>query len=226
MVGIYKVVNNITGGMYIGESTNIERRISEHKNKPFSSKRQDDLDKKLYQAIRKYGIENFSFEVIEECSKEQLKDKEIYWIRHYNTYDNPEHYNNTPGGDLPCDSIKHVGEKHGMSKLTQKDVEFCRECYASGLRSRDIYEKHFKNRINWGGFERMWHGQTWKEVKPEVFKTNPHRASYGEKDKDIITKRYNESGLSLRGFSKSEECYVGYATLHNMINNPSFYDGK
>lgn len=73
----------------------------------------------------------------------------------------------------------------------------------------------------------MWHGKSWKHVMPEVFLNNPHRGSYGEKDRDEITKRFKESGLSsLRDFCSSEECYVGYGTLYNMIHNPSFYDGK
>lgn len=38
---------------------------------------------KLYNAMRKHGIENFSFEVIEECSSLELNEREIYWIEYY-----------------------------------------------------------------------------------------------------------------------------------------------
>lgn len=39
-----------------------------------------EYEKTLYRAFRKYGIENFSFEILEECKEEELRDKEIYWI--------------------------------------------------------------------------------------------------------------------------------------------------
>lgn len=72
----------------------------------------------------------------------------------------------------------------------------------------------------------MWHGQTWKHIMPEAFEANPHRAKYGEADRDIIIKLFKESGLSLKAFSQSSECYVGYGTLWKMINKPEFYNGK
>lgn len=72
----------------------------------------------------------------------------------------------------------------------------------------------------------MWHGTTWKHIMPEVFENNPHRAKYTEIDRDIITALFQESGLSLKKFSETEECYVGYGTLWKMINTPEFYTGK
>lgn len=113
-----------------------------------------------------------------------------------------------------------------MALLSESDVIFCRECYQKGLRSRDIYNQYFLNKISYSGFLRMWHGKTWKHIKPEVFEINPHKGTYSKQDRDLITELYKESGLSLNKFSKTPECYVGYGTLWKMINNPSFYDGK
>ena len=52
-----------------------------------------DKTNKVYQyplsrAFRKYGINNFSFEIVEECSKEELNKKEKYWINYYNSFFN------------------------------------------------------------------------------------------------------------------------------------------
>ena len=58
---IYKATNKINGKSYIGQSNNIERRFSEHKTK---------IDIPIEIAIRKYGIDAFNFEIIEECSLE------------------------------------------------------------------------------------------------------------------------------------------------------------
>jgi hypothetical protein len=48
--------------------------------------------------MRKYGIENFSFTIIEECSIEDLDNKEKYWIAYYNSTDKNKGYNRTEGG--------------------------------------------------------------------------------------------------------------------------------
>lgn len=90
MVGIYKITNQINGKVYIGQSIDIKRRWYDHKR--FSSY----LETALYYAIRKYGIENFKFEIIEECSVQELDEKEIYWIKKYDTFKNG--YNETEGG--------------------------------------------------------------------------------------------------------------------------------
>lgn len=93
MTGIYKITNKINGKCYIGQSTLIKKRWSNHKNtscNPTSTA----YEYPLYRAFRKYGIENFSFEVLEECNNSELNEKERYWIKYYN----PE-YNQTIGGD-------------------------------------------------------------------------------------------------------------------------------
>ena len=87
--GIYKITNLINGHSYIGESINIERRWKEHKSIPYKAS--------IYDAFQKYGIENFSFEIIEECSIEEFFEREKYWISFYDTYKNG--YNMTKGGE-------------------------------------------------------------------------------------------------------------------------------
>ena len=81
MIGIYKIENLINHKKYIGQSVNIRKRWEYHRYIYTKI-----IDSKLYMAMRKYGIENFSFEVLEECSIEQLLEREMYWIKYYNTY--------------------------------------------------------------------------------------------------------------------------------------------
>ena len=107
MIGIYKITNKINGHAYIGQSTNIYRRWKRHQNYEI-----EDAHYPLYKAFQKYGLENFNFEVIEECSVEQLNEKEIYWISFYDTFKNG--YNQTAGGQGP----RCMG-----NKLTIYDVE-------------------------------------------------------------------------------------------------------
>lgn len=73
MIGIYKITNKINGKFYIGQSVDIKRRFMEHKT-PHGRMTSIKL------AIKKYGKENFLFEVIEECGVEELDAREVYWI--------------------------------------------------------------------------------------------------------------------------------------------------
>lgn len=101
MIGIYKITNKINNKIYIGQSIDIERRWRAHKTEPFNIN-SDNYNTVFYKAIRKYGIDNFTFEVIEECSKDKLNEREEYWINYYNSYVNAEEsngYNMTLGGD-------------------------------------------------------------------------------------------------------------------------------
>lgn len=94
--GIYKIENKLTNEKYIGQSIHIQQRFKEHlkgNKNPLS-----DID----QSIQDLGSENFIFDIIEECTPEELNEKEIYWIAFYNTYLGLG-YNNTPGGnDTSC----------------------------------------------------------------------------------------------------------------------------
>lgn len=96
--GIYKITNKINGHAYIGQSVNITRRWTDHKN------RYKDLnyDSTLYKAFRKYGLENFSFEILEECEPELLDEREIYYVALYDTFN--DGYNETLGGNNSCSS--------------------------------------------------------------------------------------------------------------------------
>lgn len=90
---IYKITNLINNKSYIGKTTfTIEKRFKEHKE---NTNRY--LNRPLYRAFRKYGVDNFSIEVVEEVDISELSNREIYWIEHYHTYSNG--YNATFGGE-------------------------------------------------------------------------------------------------------------------------------
>lgn len=93
---IYKIQNLINDSIYIGQTVKTaEKRFQQHRNnydKPYFSQLT------LYKAFKKYGLENFSFEVIEEIENEKLDEREKYWIDYYDSYKNG--YNMTLGGRL------------------------------------------------------------------------------------------------------------------------------
>lgn len=107
MTGIYKFENLINGHKYIGQAKDITRRYKNHltrANNDFASN--TEYNSPLHRAIRKYGIENFSFSIVEECTEENLNEREIYWIEHYKSYDKTKGYNITSGGNNNGYNIK------------------------------------------------------------------------------------------------------------------------
>ena len=95
MAYIYKISNTINSKVYIGKTlSTIEKRWKEHCR---SYTRNTCENRPLYRAFNKHGVENFSIEQIEECSENILSEREIYWIKYYNSYE--EGYNATLGGD-------------------------------------------------------------------------------------------------------------------------------
>jgi group I intron endonuclease len=76
MVGIYKILNP-KNKVYIGQSTDIRNREKMYKRLACKSQN------KLYNSLLKYGWEQHTFEIIEECSREQLDEREIYWGNYY-----------------------------------------------------------------------------------------------------------------------------------------------
>lgn len=74
MIGIYKITNPLNES-YIGQSKDISKRFYTHKNNCTNIKLQESIDI--------YGIENHSFEVLEECSIDKLIERERFFIKEY-----------------------------------------------------------------------------------------------------------------------------------------------
>lgn len=96
MIGIYRIINLVNGKSYIGQSTNIKRRWNNHRSACFNTK-DHAYDYPIYKAMRKYGLNNFKFEVLEECKIEDLDSKEREWINYFDTLNSG--YNQSIGGN-------------------------------------------------------------------------------------------------------------------------------
>lgn len=78
--GIYRITNLLDNKIYIGQAVNIGERFKQHVKCGLGI---DAPVNKLYTAMQKDGVENFSFEIIEECKQKDLNNKEKYWIEFY-----------------------------------------------------------------------------------------------------------------------------------------------
>lgn len=82
--GIYKITDQITKEAYIGQSVSIQTRWKDHIKSGIGAVKTS-ASNQLYAAIKRDGIENFTFELLEACSREELNDKEKYFIGLYQT---------------------------------------------------------------------------------------------------------------------------------------------
>lgn len=91
--GIYKITNQETGECYIGQAKNIRERWNQHTKAGLGI--DTPRGNKLYKAMQEYGLEYFSFELLEECTADKLNEKERYFIELYSA--DSLGYNSTKG---------------------------------------------------------------------------------------------------------------------------------
>lgn len=145
--GIYKFENKINHHCYIGQSINIEQRYKDHLSRAKNNSKQE-KSSLLHKAIQKYGIKNFSFEILEECSKEKLNEREKYWIKKYNSHQ--DGYNQTDGGEQLADICYKINEE--LSLIIKQEL----------LNNKLTYDElHQKYNISTGRISEINTGKIW-----------------------------------------------------------------
>lgn len=121
MIGIYKIISP-SGRIYIGSSCNIQRRFRQYKNGNVKTQTA------LWNSFKKYGVDNHIFEVVEECTKNNLLKRETYYGIFYNVL----------SGGLNC-KLPKSGEKFiSVSSKTRK-----KQSKAMKGRNVGIPNKHY-----------------------------------------------------------------------------------
>lgn len=151
---IYMVKNKINGKVYIGQTTkSLDKRISGH----LKESKNDKNDRPFLNAIKKYGIDNFEWEVIDEAlSIDELDEKEIYWISEHNSL-TPNGYNVLGGGQknriISEDLSKRISDGLKKSEKWQKTLN--NENYQEKIKSKFIgynkgkkFTEEHKNKIS------------------------------------------------------------------------------
>lgn len=186
---IYKVTNKINNKLYIGQTTKeLDVRITQHYNKMKIEK--DNCY--FYNAIRKYGKENFIWEIVCECNtRKELNEKEIYYIKEYNTFWKNNGYNLTLGG-FGMNGYKQTEEtkeKNRQSKLGKKHTEETKQTMStkklghfvseeqkikqsismSGRKLSDLHKKNISDNNGYGMLGKN-HTKKWCEKNIELHK--------------------------------------------------------
>lgn len=97
--------------VYVGRTNNLERRRREHEVYEPTEVNRPHYNYPLSRGIRKYGKDAYKCEIIEEVfTYEESLKQEKYWIKYYNTFNDPSKYNYTPGGELSFITAKFEDE--------------------------------------------------------------------------------------------------------------------
>lgn len=130
MVGyIYIIKCLINNKVYIGQTRQpIHERWNQHTRRAGS---RNEKRMPIKQAIRKYGVENFTIELLEECDAKSLNERESFYIRKYDACNDAKGYNNTIGGS------SH-GKPLMLDKATRDEIV---NYYCSGVSLREVARK-------------------------------------------------------------------------------------
>lgn len=115
-INVYKITNNINGKVYIGQTKrDIRQRFLRH----MCDGENEKLSTHFANAVKKYGRENFSYELLETVDDQRTADeREMYWIKYYNSCDVLYGYNMSHGG-FRCGGNTYAGIKD-MAPIKQK----------------------------------------------------------------------------------------------------------
>ena len=136
---IYMVENKINGKKYIGQTTNLKNRWSEHKRK---LRKETHTNSHLQNSYNKYGKESFKFYILEEVKKEKIDEREIYWIDFYNTFKG-EGYNLKSGGKANCDFSEEAIQKIREASKGRKHTEETKENIYDKIKKDPNFRKNY-----------------------------------------------------------------------------------
>ena len=201
---IYKVTNLINKKIYIGQTIDIVQRKRNHKSDSYNINSQG-YNYALHKAIRKYGWNNFYWEILEEISNDDpsiMNEREIYYITLYKSY--KKGYNETFGGGGHKRDKKTFKECCKDSKnFSEEEIRDIQQMIIDGYQNHEILKKYSKlsrsllNNINVGyNFYRedlqyplaQYHSSRDKETQDKIIQELKDGIPYS-----LISEKYNIS---------------------------------
>lgn len=185
---IYKIQNKINNKIYIGQTIRtLDERIKEYKRSKKSC---------VGKAIRKYGIDNFKIEIIDNANSiEELNEKEIYYIKKYNSMD--EGYNLCEGGNN-TKGYNHTQE--AKIKMSKNHGKYYKE-------KNSFYGKHHTEETRKKMSEK-WHEDE-EKYKKRVEHLNKVRYDCSRKVRCITTnEEFNSIKEACKKYNISDVSYI------------------
>jgi group I intron endonuclease len=140
MIGVYMIRNKINDMIYIGSSTDVDYRWKNHL-KMFKYNRHS--NKYLQEDWNEYGKENFEHITLEECLKENLIEKEMYYTNFYKSNIREYGYNIFCGYECGSEiKLKFSGSNNPASKISIKQSKEILEKSNKGIKIEDLIKEY------------------------------------------------------------------------------------
>ena len=186
----------------MGKSKNPVARFAKHIKIAETYLESDNHFQAIHGSIKKYGKENFSFDIIEVCDEANVNEKEIYWISLFKTQDKTYGYNLTSGGDgainrsedaINKQRLKILGRKH--SPEHNKKIS---ESNMGKIISAEVREKI--SQANTGENNGMFNKTHSNEAKQKMsnFQSSRERSPLTEGHKQKLKEAANKQDFSFR----------------------------
>lgn len=216
---IYCYTNLINNKKYIGQTIQEDNgRFNQHYSSAFNP-RASDYDTPFHRAIRKYGYDNFSLEILEANihSLEEMNELEAYYIKQLQSLTTQNGYNIESGGknSKKVFSVEH-NKNLSLAKgsLTEEEVIQLRIAYKQKQSPKKIYDALYKDRLHYNAFLNIWSGRKYKHILPEYIEKGRHTKISFEQAEEI-RKKYAQGNMTYKKLSI--EYNVDPSTIGNIV---------
>ena len=183
---IYIITNQLNNKKYVGQTSKVnpQLRYNQHKYCASHPETGNGNISYLHRAMAKYGIENFSFEIIEEVDNSLLDEKECYWIKALNTL-MPNGYNMTEGGE---------GTK-GFSRIqTEEEKEIKRQAMKNFYKNHPEEKEKLKERTT-----ELWKNEKYRQKVTEgvhrFYQDEANRNKFKGENNPMYGKKHTQESL-------------------------------
>ena len=216
MAIIYRYINKINGKSYVGQTVSPHLRKNFHRTAPFNPNSKD-YEKVFYRAIRKYGWDNFDYEVLEECETAELEKYEQLYMDEFDSIRNG--YNvqlAEEGRQWTEERKKYLSEisKFKNASLDFEDVVYIRQSYLIGESPSEVYLEFEDIFSHYYSFLNVWTGSRYGYVMPEVFTMRQKHTKLNYEKAEEIRMLYKD----IPSYAKIAKIYdIGVATVRDVI---------
>lgn len=202
IIGIYKISNIITNKLYIGSSSFVQARLRQHKSHLLLNKH---CNKHLQSSFNKYGLENFNFELIEECILENVIVREQYYIDTLETCNREKGYNKRLIADSN-NGLKRSDEARKNISNGKKGKRYLPDEHYQKLKEQ------LTGTTNYGSIEYQ------KSLTSEQKTKNAYRALEGRKIKELERGSHNTEAGEISYKKKRGHPVYQYDINSKLIN--------